>query len=84
MYLVFLIAAVPLVHVGLWRRRGSDRMLNTGVLCALVVLLTSVLQALLQFGGNGRFALPTQSLAVAAVIVCAVGMRNHLRGARIG
>jgi uncharacterized membrane protein YhaH (DUF805 family) len=82
-YLAFLLVALPLLYVALHVRRGRDPLLNTGALMTLLILVTSVLQALLQYGGNGRFSLPTQTLAVAAVIVCAIALRNGPAEGRI-
>ena len=82
MYIGFLAVSLPLVYVGLIKRKGLDPQLNTGVFLTLVVLTTSVLQALLQFGGNGRFSLPTQSLAVGALIICINSFHGHFRRVR--
>jgi hypothetical protein len=80
-YAVFLLAAVPAMWVAWIRRRGQDPGWNTLSLLASVVLATSLLQALLEYGENGRYALPTQSLAMAAAVaVIALAWRRIREG----
>jgi hypothetical protein len=51
------------------KRNGRDAGLNTVALLIAIVLSVSLLQALLEKGGAGRFCLPTQSLAMSAVVI---------------
>jgi hypothetical protein len=78
--IVFLLVALPTLWIAWVRERGMSAPWNTASLMVAVVLAASVLQALLEYGENGRYGLPTQSLAMAAaitVVALAVGRRRR-------
>ena len=82
-YVAFLLLSVPTLWIALWRKKATDAGWNCAATIVILVLGMSVAQALLEFGGNGRYAIPTQSLAMAAVIIAStklLGARDRLAG----
>ncbi len=77
-YAVFLLMAMPMMWIAWVRLRASNAQLNTAAMLSAVVLSNSVLQALVECCGNGRFAMPTQSLAMSAVAIGLLAARDGL------
>jgi hypothetical protein len=78
-YVVFLCAALPILWIALVRYRARDTSWNCAAAMVATVLGVSVIQAFLEYGSAGRYAVPTQSLAMAAIIVaaCKIGRRGE-------
>jgi hypothetical protein len=68
-YAAFLVLALPILWIAWIRKGGVDDGWNAAGLLTATVLAASLLQALLEYGENARYALPTQSIAMAAVII---------------
>jgi hypothetical protein len=75
-YAAFLILALPVTWVAWIRCKGHDKRWNSAGLLIAIVLSASVLQALVEYGGSNRFGLPTQSLAIAALVITVVTIRR--------
>jgi hypothetical protein len=75
-YAAFLILALPVTWAAWIRCKGHDNRWNAAGLLIAIVLSASMLQALVEYGGSGRFGLPTQSLAIAALVMSVVTIRR--------
>jgi hypothetical protein len=75
-YAVFFLLALPVAWVAWIRCKGHDSRWNAAGLLTATVLSASLLQALVEYGGSGRFGLPTQSLAIAALVIGIVTIRR--------
>ncbi len=82
-YAGFLALALPVLWIAWIRKRGEDAGWNTAGLFTATVLAASLLQALLEYGENPRYALPTQSIAMAAVIVAITLVSSRKRRAEL-
>jgi 4-amino-4-deoxy-L-arabinose transferase-like glycosyltransferase len=68
-YALFLVIALPVVWWAVTHGRTRSNPSLTAGLMVTTVLLSSFIQALFEYGENQRYALPTQSLALAALVV---------------
>jgi hypothetical protein len=68
-YLAFVIIALPTLWIAWVRKRGVDRGWHWTAVLVGIVLSASLLQALLEYGENPRYAIPTQSIAMAALVM---------------
>lgn len=75
-YALLIVLALPVAWVGWVRCRGHNSQWNAAGLLTAIVLSASLLQALVEYGGSGRFGLPTQSLAIAALVISVMTIRR--------
>lgn len=76
-YAGFLLLALPVMWVAWIRCKGNDSQWNAAGLLIAIVVSASVLQALVEYGGGGRFGLPTQSLAIAALLISMLAIKRN-------
>ncbi len=74
--LLFLIATVVLLWQLLRKRKPLQYNL-VPLLLTMVILGTSVTQALTEYGENGRYSIPTQPLVMAVVTLAIAGLANR-------
>jgi hypothetical protein len=74
--LLFLIATVVLLWQLLIRRKPLKHNL-VPILLTTVILGTSVVQALTEYGENGRYSIPVQPLVIAVVMLAIATLRNR-------
>jgi len=74
--LLFLIATVVLLWQ-LLRKRKPLQYNFVPLLLTMVILGTSVTQALTEYGENGRYSIPTQPLVMAVVTLAIAGLANR-------
>jgi uncharacterized membrane protein YhaH (DUF805 family) len=84
-YAVFLCLALPIAWIALIRNRARDTSWNCAAAMVATVLAVSVIQAFLEYGSAGRYAVPTQSLAMAAIIIAAskIGRQGERRSGEV-
>ena len=80
--LLFCISAVVLLGQLIIRRRKNLQQTLVPMLLTTIILGNSVVQALIEYGENGRYSIPTQPLVVAAVILAIAELVNRRREQR--
>lgn len=68
-YVAFLLLSLPTLWKAWVRERGGSPGWNSAAVLVSTVLAASALQALVEYGENPRYGVPTQSLAVAALFI---------------
>ena len=78
-FIAIAVSGWVLVRAALQRCKGISG-LSIPLIVTCVIMAASVLQALVEFGENPRYGVPTQSLALTLVLLAAWDIRSHFRG----